>query len=524
LSTRQPGLALQRNPLVWRPASGKLARWKFEAVAAEAPRAISGRRPIMVRPIGRLRWLVTAGVLSLVACKPPPPPPPPPQTGERPPAAIAREAEREKEALDAAVQAYVYGYPLVSAELARRVDTNVEKAAGGQAPMGQLARAPAQPPTPWGPVDTLAVAAWLDVGAEPWVLSLPDARGRFHTVVIRSAWSDLLDTAGGKGAKGRPVRLAVTGPGWSGKLPPGVRQVKSPTALVQVEGRVLAVGGAGDRAEAQAWLDRITLLPLGANPKKYLPPPGRPDASLEVRTPIREQVHAIDAVVYFKLMAALLKSNPPAAADATLLPTLARIGLVPGKDYDPSGLDASVIKALAGVPKAAQEKIMLAAAPAAPVHGWTVAGAGASSPGYLGRAAQVAAGADRVLDGVVLTAEVDGSGKPLDGRVRRALRFTRGKGPPAEALWSITVYDERGAPVAGKLGRNQLTSRSKFQFGRDGSLELLLQVDWPKGRESNWLQVPAGPYALVLRLHGPREKPPSALDGSWQPPAVVKPK
>jgi hypothetical protein len=119
-----------------------------------------------------------------------------------------------------------------------------------------------------------------------------------------------------------------------------------------------------------------------------------------------------------------------------------------------------------------------------------------------------------------MTVEVDGGGAPLQGGTGRALRFTRGKGPPAEAFWSLTVYDERGAPVVGKLGRSQLTSRSKFQYGRDGSLDLLLQVDWPKGRESNWLQVPPGRYALVLRLHGPREKSPSALDGSWKPPAI----
>jgi hypothetical protein len=341
-------------------------------------------------------------------------------------------------------------------------------------------------------------------------------------VVIRSAWGDLLDQSGGAGAKGRASRIAVTGPGWSGKLPAGVRQARSPTALVRIQGRVLAVGGPNDRGEAQAWLDRLALLPLGANPKKYQPPPGRPDASLDTRSSVREQVHAIDAVVYFKLLASLLKANPPAAADAAILPALALIGLKPGRDYDSSGLDVSVIKALAGVPRVAQEKIMAAAAPAAPINGWTAAGPGAATPGYLGRAARVAAGTDRVLDGVVLVAEVDGGGKALHGGTSRALRFTRGKGPPAEVLWSLTVYDQRGAPMAGKLGRSQLTSRSKFQYGRDGSLELLLQVDWPRGRESNWLQVPAGPYALVLRLHGPRQKAPSALDGSWKPPGVGK--
>ena len=165
---------------------------------------------------------------------------------------------------------------------------------------------------------------------------------------------------------------------------------------------------------------------------------------------------------------------------------------------------------------------MAAAAPAAPVNGWTTAGVGATRPGQLGRAAWVAAGVDRILDGVVLTAELDGGGTPLHGGAGRLLRFTRGKGPPADVLWSLTAYDQRGAPVIGTPGGGQLTSRNKFQYGRDGSLDLLLQADPPRGRESNWLPVPAGPYALVLRLHGPRQKAPSALDGSWKPPAVGK--
>jgi hypothetical protein len=471
-----------------------------------------------------LGWLLTAVVVALAACKAPPPPTTPPQAGDRPLAAVAREAERQKEALEAAVEAYVYGYPLVSAELARRVATNVDRPAGAQAPMGQLARGAPPGPPPRASLDTLELGAWLDVAAEPWVLSLPDAKGRLVTITLRSAWHQRLDTIGGKGAKGKAGRVAITGPAWRGKLPAGVREVKSPTALVRLEGRVLAAGGPADRSEAQAWRDRATLLPLGASPRKYLPPPGRPDASLDVKSPLRDQVHALDAVVYFKLLATLLKANPPAAADAPLLPTLARIGLVPGKDYDPTGLDASIIKALAGVPKVAQQMILAAAGGAAMVNGWSVTGLAGERSGPLGRAAEVAAGIDGVLDGVALAAEVDGAGAPLHGSAHRVLRFTRGKGPPAEVLWTLTALDPQGAVVPSMSGHGQLTSRNKFQYGRDGSLELLFQAEPPRGREANWLQVPAGPYVLVLRLHGPRQKPPSVLDGSWKPPPVAAPR
>ena len=145
-------------------------------------------------------------------------------------------------------------------------------------------------------------------------------------------------------------------------------------------------------------------------------------------------------------------------------------------------------------------------------------------PGPLGRAAAVAAGARpgarrRGADGRGGLAAASHS----TATGRRALRFTRGKGPPAEVLWTLTAYDEAGG-AGGRPGRARpahLAERSS-SIGRDGSLELLLQADPPRAREANWLQAPGGPYALVLRLHGARERSPSLLDGSWKPPPVTR--
>ena len=49
-------------------------------------------------------------------------------------------AENVFEAVPEAIDAYVYGYPLVTMEMTRRVMTNVEKPEGTRAPMGQFVR------------------------------------------------------------------------------------------------------------------------------------------------------------------------------------------------------------------------------------------------------------------------------------------------------------------------------------------------------------------------------------------------
>ena len=63
----------------------------------------------------------------------------------------------------------------------------------------------------------------------------------------------------------------------------------------------------------------------------------------------------MDAVEYFTLLAQLMKKNPPAAADAPELAKFARIGLIAGKDFDASKLDAAFAKR---VPQVGFDRIM----------------------------------------------------------------------------------------------------------------------------------------------------------------------
>src|SRR5574338_818695 len=101
--------------------------------------------------------------------------------------AAAKAAEalaKEKEAELTAIESYVYAYPLVTMEMTRRVMTNVAAVEGTRGPMGQFVRLRSYPDASYRDVtaphaDTLYTTPWLDVAKEPWILSIPDMKGRY---------------------------------------------------------------------------------------------------------------------------------------------------------------------------------------------------------------------------------------------------------------------------------------------------------------------------------------------------------
>jgi hypothetical protein len=450
-----------------------------------------------------------------------------------PPSAPLPEQAKEKEALDLGVEAYIYGYPLVTMEMTRRVMTDVAKAGEKHAPMGQLANMRQYPDASFKDVtapnaDTLYSVAWLDLSKELYVLSLPDEKGRYYLMPMLSCWTDVFQVPGTRTTGTKAQKYAITGPGWQGTLPQGVTEYKSPTNLVWIIGRTYCTGTPADYKAVHKIQDEYKLLPLSAYGKPYTPPPGKVDPSIDIKTPVRDQVNAMDAGAYFKLLAALMKDNPPAAADAPMVAKLAKIGIVPGQDFDFSKLDPAVTKGLQGAPKAAQELIMAEYKKfGVPVNGWQYSTKlGVYGTNYVSRAITtwVGLGANRPQDAIYPISEADAEGQPYNGANKYVMHFDKGQFPPAKAFWSLTMYNDQYFFVANPLNRYTVSSRSKFKYNKDGSVDVYIQNESPgKGKEANWLPAPKDGFILCLRLYWPYEPPHvSILDGSWKPPAVKK--
>jgi hypothetical protein len=96
--------------------------------------------------------------------------------------------------------------------------------------------------------------------------------------------------------------------------------------------------------------------------------------------------------------------------------------------------------------------------------------------------------------------------------------FAAGELPPADAFWSITMYDEHGFQAANPINRFVIGDRDRLAYNNDGSLDIYIQHTSPgAGKEANWLPAPAGSLGITMRLYAPR---PEALDGRWNPPPV----
>ena len=245
-----------------------------------------------------------------------------------------------------------------------------------------------------------------------------------------------------------------------------------------------------------------------------------------MKTAVRDQVNRMDAVAYFTLLAQLMKTNPPSQADAPELAKFAKIGLVPGKDFDASKLRADFVKR---IPQIAFDRIMLQFKinkELKKVNGWGyTTKTGLYGTDYLMRAlvTAIGLGANRPQDAIYPTSLKDAEDRAYDVANKYVMRFAKGELPPVQGFWSVTMYDSEYFFVANPINRYSISPRQNLKSNPDGSVDLYIQKDSPGAdKESNWLPAPDGKFILMLRMYWPDETAPSILDGTWTIPPVKK--
>ena len=435
-----------------------------------------------------------------------------------------------------AFDAYIYGYSLVTTEVTHVQMSNVDKVEGLHAPAGQFINVKRYPPADFRGVsapnaDTLYSLAWLDL-KEPQVFSHPDMGSRFYLFEMVDLWMKAFESPGARTSGGKAASYLLTGPGWKGAVPAGVKHIKCATRYMVILGRTFADGTDADYAAVNALQAQYKIVPLSAYGKAftYQAPPVNPNPGFSMTDKPQTVILNMDTSAYFNMLATLMGgAAPPQPEDAPMVARMAKIGLVPGKPFDLGKLDASTQAALKDLGKRALARIEANKENlGGMVNGWVLTkGLGVYGTDYMKRAVVAAFGwpANLEKDAVYPYTEVDSTGRRLTGANKYTLTFAKGQTPPVNGFWSITMYeiDQGWWFVPNALNRFTVSPRNNPKPNADGSLTLYFQNESPgKELEGNWLPAPKGDFIAMLRMYWPKEQAPSILNNTWKPPAVLR--
>jgi hypothetical protein len=109
--------------------------------------------------------------------------------------------------------------------------------------------------------DTLLTVGWLDLHKGPLVLHVPAMNDRYYSVQFSDPFDVNFAYVGTRTTGTQAGDYLITGPGWNGSLPQGMKQISSPNNSVLLIGRVLVYNDS-DLTTAYDLSTQIQLIPL----------------------------------------------------------------------------------------------------------------------------------------------------------------------------------------------------------------------------------------------------------------------
>jgi hypothetical protein len=423
-------------------------------------------------------------------------------------------AENE-EIIKLARAAYVYGLPIVLTDFTRQVSgvPNNVFVHGHKFPdhTSRLVVAPNN--------DTNYSSAFLDLGDDAVVVTIPDTKDRYFVVPLMDAWTNVFASFGKRNTGTHAQTYVITGPHWHGTIPAGLPEVKSPTDLVWIIGRI-QVNSPEDQINFVSPIQdqfKLTLLSdWGKTNAASVKNTTHYSVDLpEIKEVQSHQLTAVQAVKqipvdrFFNYLNQLLVKNPGLPADSATLAKLAKIGIKPGGKFDLNDFDKETQDALKNVPNEIYQAFdnIKASADFKPRNGTQLGHYGTD---YLTRAAVAYKGLGALPpeEATYIAYNTDDANTPLNGSTTNyVIHFEAGKLPPAKAFWSLTMYDKDRYLSDNPIRRYAIGDRNKLKFNADGSLDIYLQHNDPGAdKQSNWLPAPADSFNVILRIYVPTDE------------------
>lgn len=376
--------------------------------------------------------------------------------------------------------------------------------------------------------DTPYSMCWMDLRAEPVVLSVPDvAAGRYFSVQVCDGNTYNVGYIGSRATGQGGGSWLIVGPGWQGTTPPGIKGVIRSTTQFALAIFRTQLFGPDDMPNVVAVQRGYMAEPLSGFLRQPAPP-----AAPEIRWP---RITAdLAKHHFFDYLAFALQFNAPQPNEAAVRAELARIGITgTGAPMPRSFVDRLELLAAAFEGERTVEAAVAAAGVA--MNGWRVTPIPGSPEGYNGdwmlRAVAAKAGiyGNSTEEATYPFTRHDVTGAALDGsKGRYTLTFAANQLPPVNAFWSVTMYHGGNQLlVQNPIDRYLINAPMLPQMKRnaDGGVTIHIRTDDPGAElRPNWLPAPDGPIYLVMRLYWQETEPPSLLPvgkGTWRPPGVV---
>jgi hypothetical protein len=378
--------------------------------------------------------------------------------------------------------------------------------------------------------DTPYSIAWLDLRAEPIVLSVPAVeKGRYYSVMLCDGNTFNYGYIGSRATGNDPGDYMVAGPSWKGEPPAGIKKVFRSSTQFSV---------AAYRTQLFNPRDMPNVVKIQSGYKvqllsSYLKQPAPPAAPKIDFPKINKEMVKTG---FFDYLDFALQFAPPGPEENEIRAKLARLGIEAGKTFDFKALSAEQKAAVAEGMKAGEAKVVqYLESGQKHINGWKVGSLFGDRAFYNGdwlkRAAAAQGGiyGNDAAEAMYPMTKSLADGEQLDGSKHNyTLSFAAGQFPPVNAFWSVTMYDGKTQLlIKNPINRYLINSPMLPQMKKndDGSLTFHIQKDSPgKDKESNWLPAPNGPIYLVMRLYWPKTESPSILppgEGTWKPPGIV---
>ena len=378
--------------------------------------------------------------------------------------------------------------------------------------------------------DTPYSLVWLDLRAEPMVISVPAVeKERYYSVQLTDGNTYNYGYIGSRATGNEPGDFLIVGPGWKGEKPPGIKEVFQSTTPFAISIFRTQLFNPEDMPNVVKVQEGYKVQPVSAFLNQ--PTPAAPPATdfLPATTKgIKDN--------FFAYLDAALEFIPVTPQDAGIREKLARIGVGPGKTFAFKDLSLEHKAAMLVGMKQGEDKVTkYLASGMKNVNGWQIGSLFGDAAFFNGDWLKRAAGAQGGIygnDSIEATyplTRTTATGETIDtSKHNYTLTFPAGQLPPVNAFWSVTMYDGKTQLlIENPINRYLINSPMLpgLKKNEDGSLTIYIQKDSPgPDKESNWLPAPNGTVYLAMRLYWPKTEPPSILppgEGTWAPPGVA---